>query len=376
MSDNTKKPSVSGKPVVCVALYSFDVGGSEKVGSSLIKHYVDCGLDVVCVSTRRMTGPLRKPIEECGVECLALGLDRYSRLARRFKRRRLIAWLEDRNVSVVHAHHFSVFGDIAGAAEAAGVSRTIVSEHSVNAVLKSWRFRKRVRGLARKATVCTAINGFVQETLCDVTGLPATRVPVIENGVDTDLFAPVEKPPPMDAVTVGWVGRLHPDKDLLNGLRAFELATRQTRGALRLLIAGDGEEMALGREFVQAANLEESVEFLGSVSDVVAVLHRCDFLVVSSRTEGTPLALLEALSCGLPVVATAVGGIPESVTPESAKLVPAQDRTALAEAIISLSEQPELRRQMGAAARHLALQRFSDRAMKDKYVQVLLGAEA
>ena len=358
---------------ICMALYSFDIGGSEVLGCGLIRRYLASGARVVCVSTRHGSGPLQQQLESLGVECLALGIEKHSRFARPLLKRKLAKWLRQNSVSTLHAQHFNVLADVFASAAAAGVERTIVTEHTAEPVLNDPAYRKVVRQLAPRVTGCTAINGTVQHAIMEVSGLTEDRVTIIENGVDVSRFAPSNVELPREPVTIGWVGRLHPDKDIANGLRAFAIAVGQAKSEMQLLIAGDGEQRAMAEELARELGIEQNVQFLGAVSDVTAVLRRCHFFLMSSRTEGTPLAMLEAMSCGLPLIATSVGGIPESVTRETAELVPAEDPVSLGGAIAGLADDQGRQSRMGQAARAIVVSRYSDSAMSKRYVNLVVG---
>jgi glycosyltransferase involved in cell wall biosynthesis len=141
---------------------------------------------------------------------------------------------------------------------------------------------------------------------------------------------------------------------------------------LTMLVAGDGARRAAREQ--QAATLglgPEQVRFLGFRSDVPDFLAAADFFTLPSLTEGLPLSVLEAMSHGLPTVATAVGGIPELVTEGvHGRLVPVKDSAALAAAFQEVSTHPELRQSWGAAARHRVETEFSFERMTNDYMQL------
>jgi glycosyltransferase involved in cell wall biosynthesis len=129
---------------------------------------------------------------------------------------------------------------------------------------------------------------------------------------------------------------------------------------LAVLVIGDGREReaieALGKQFM----LEGMLKFLGSRSDVDRLLQAADFFVLPSDTEGLPMSLLEAMSHGLPIVATRVGGIPELIGDRvEGLLVPSGDASALARAILELYEQQPLRERLGVAALARCANEFS-----------------
>jgi glycosyltransferase involved in cell wall biosynthesis len=117
----------------------------------------------------------------------------------------------------------------------------------------------------------------------------------------------------------------------------------------------------------KAMQLSEDVIFTGIRQDVPNILGLLDVFVLPSLWEGLPIALLEAMAAGLPVVATAVGGTPEVVVEgETGFLVPPRDPEALAEAILRLLREPDLRRRMGEAGRKRVAEHFSVEQMVQK----------
>jgi glycosyltransferase involved in cell wall biosynthesis len=181
------------------------------------------------------------------------------------------------------------------------------------------------------------------------------RAVVIHNGVETLPPRPArhgDEPPLLLSVT-----RLKAPKDGRTLARALR---RLEPGSYRAAIVGDGPD----REAV-AAELGDAGALLGERDDVAERLAQADVFVLSSRSEGLPLAILEAMAAGLPVVATAVGGIPELVADgETGLLVPPGDADALAGALRRLVADPGLRRRLGEAARARVEERFSLTAMR------------
>jgi len=366
-------PADKERTVVCVALYCFDVGGSEMLAAVLIRHFLDRGATVIALATRRGDGPLRRRFESWGVECLALDLEGVNRVSRWLRKRRLAGWFGRHRVDVIHVHHFSVLSDVLQAAGRAGVRRTVVTEHTSDVMRNDAGFRRVVERLAPRVTVCTAINTEVRRAIAEASGLDEDRIPVIENGVDVERFSPPQQAPGTPPVRIAWLGRLHPHKDVMTGLEAFAVAVRGSGTGLHLAIAGDGPDMSKARQYVVDNDLVQNVELLGGIEDVPELLRGCHVFLMSSRTEGTPLAMLEAMACGLPVVATAVGGIPGNVTPDTAVLAPAGDAAALAEALLEVTEDPARRVSMAQAARSLAVERYSAEGMKARYADVVLA---
>jgi glycosyltransferase involved in cell wall biosynthesis len=171
------------------------------------------------------------------------------------------------------------------------------------------------------------------------------------------------------------VGRLAPPKDaatLIDALAALP------PGLCTATLVGDGRERAELEARIAVAGVADRVELVGDRDDVPEQLARADVFVLSSRSEGAPMSILEAMAAGLPVVASAVGGVPELVADgQTGLLVAAGDSAALAGALRRLLEDPPLRARMGAAGAARVRERFSApahaRAHLDVYARELVA---
>lgn len=194
------------------------------------------------------------------------------------------------------------------------------------------------------------------------------KLAVVHNGIDPRPFlegggAPLREELGLEgSVVLTFVGRLAPPKDPLTLLEAVKTLPKGV-----LLVVGDGELKPPVEEYVREHGLEEKVRLLGERSDVLRILASSDVFVLSSRWEGLPYTIIEAMMARLPVVSTRVGGVPELVEDGvTGFLVPAEDPPALAEALQTLLDDPELRRRMGEAGREKALREFTlDRMLRE-----------
>jgi glycosyltransferase involved in cell wall biosynthesis len=169
---------------------------------------------------------------------------------------------------------------------------------------------------------------------------------------------------PEDLLIVS-VARLEPQKNPLRLIEAF--AEASASAPAHLLMAGEGSLLDACRSAAARAGIAGRVRFLGPRQDIPELLAACDLFALASDWEGAPVALIEAMAAGLPVVATAVGGVPDLVADEAGGvLVPPGDTAALALALAALARDPVRRRQMGEAARRRAAL-FEARAMIDSY---------
>jgi glycosyltransferase involved in cell wall biosynthesis len=158
---------------------------------------------------------------------------------------------------------------------------------------------------------------------------------------------------------IGTVGRLEPVKDQVTLLYAFKIILQQFPNS-KLVITGDGSLASVLKNTAASLRISNSVLFLGLRDDILELLGTMDIFVLPSISEGTSCTLLEAMSCGLPVVATNVGGNPELVLDnETGVLVPKQDSKKLSHAIITLLTNSDLRTKMSLSGRERIVQGFS-----------------
>jgi glycosyltransferase involved in cell wall biosynthesis len=346
--------------IVALVVLSLGLGGQERLVVRMAHGLRARGHDPHVV-TLTPGGALRADLEGIRIhEVLRRdGFDPtlYAKLWRCFRQIR---------ADVVHTHNAAPLVYAAPAARLAG-ARSIHTKHG------DFRYPKRTLQLARIAS--RAVHHFVAVSP-ETAGAarrnerPA-RVVVIENGIPLDVF---QSPPagarervraelglPLDAHVVGSVGRLVPEKDFPLLVRAMAPVLGEK---MRLVIAGDGP----ARSEIEAAIPENVCPFVvltGARRDVPSVLAAFDVFASSSRTEGLPLAIPEAMSAGLPVVATAVGGVPGIVPPETGRLVQHGDAIALNDAILAtLADASE----KGAAARAYASARFGEDRMMNEYL--------
>jgi glycosyltransferase involved in cell wall biosynthesis len=199
-------------------------------------------------------------------------------------------------------------------------------------------------------------------------GVTAGQLSCHPNGVDTEAFRPRPRPAdgvraalgvPADAPLVGFVGRLSPEKGPDVFLRAALLAHAKLPAA-HFVFVGDGPLAPMLREDVARFRIGDRVHFAGVRRDIPAVLNDLDLLVSSSHSEAMPLAVMEAMASGLPVVATRVGGLPDMVAHgESGWLVAPGDFEDIAARVRQVLAAPGELARMAAAARARAVEKMS-----------------
>lgn len=208
-------------------------------------------------------------------------------------------------------------------------------------------------------------------------GVPEARAVTVHEGIDLGRVAAA--PPaklheefwlPHHAPIVGNVAALVPHKGQKHLIEAAALVVRQVPDA-RFVIAGQGELQAALEKQIKDHHLEKHVLLAGFRPDVLSVHQAFDLFVMSSVTEGLGTSLLDAMAAGKAIVATEAGGIPEVVVNgTTGLLVPPRDHEAMAQAIVTLLKDDDLRRRMGAAGLARAREHFSAERMVQETLRV------
>ncbi|HVP58508.1 MAG TPA: glycosyltransferase [bacterium] len=345
---------------------SLAAGGAERnlyyLAPAMAKSKLSYG--ICCLAER---GQFADEVEQAGVPVHALGFRRRHALVSTVKLARL---MRSHRVRVVHTHLYEpgVFGRIA--AWLAGVPVIITHEHG-KTTWKKWYHRWFERLAIKRTDLRIAVSGDIRDLRLRHEHTPPAKIVVIGNAVGPSRFeaaAGVRESKRAelglgDAFVVGTVGRMVVAKsyDLLVRV-AREVCRR--RADMRFLLVGDGplrEELTRLRD---SLGIADKVSFLGTRTDIPEFLAAIDLYVLTSQREGLPISLLEAMLAAKPIIATAVGGIPEAVN-EGAEglLVEPGNEAALTEAILALADDPIKRRAMGERARAKARGQYSPEAV-------------
>src|SRR5262249_43043709 len=237
-----------------------------------------------------------------------------------------------------------------------------LTHHSMN-TWRPWHHRLLGRLADRKADAVIAVSTNIADTLAR----GGVRPRVIPNGVavPATAWAPAGIAAaraalgvPRTAYLVNFVGRFNTDK---NPLLFLDVAARVAArcATAHFLLVGDGPLRDAVEARVRALGLEERVTLAGFRTDAVDLHYAADVLTLTSDSEGAPLVVLEAMARSRPVVATEVGDVPLQILEgETGFIVPPRDTARFADALVAL-ENPELRAQLGRAARERVQQRFS-----------------
>jgi len=209
-------------------------------------------------------------------------------------------------------------------------------------------------------------------------GFQSSRVGVIHNGIDPGRPATVADRNHgrrslglrTDAFVFGTVARLDPVKDLETMLNAFSRCLEQL-GDCTLVVVGDGPERGRLGKLALALGVQKRVVFLGHRDDVRTLLPGFDLYLNSSITEGISITLLEAMSAGVPVIASRVGGTPEIIdTTDLGLLFQSRSSVELSDAMLRLGTDPEFRNRLSRDGRRRVCEHFALSSMARRYVDV------
>ncbi|HPQ68791.1 MAG TPA: glycosyltransferase family 4 protein [bacterium] len=227
------------------------------------------------------------------------------------------------------------------------------------------------RAMRKQAARVITVASFLKDLLV-AHHVPGEKIEVVANGIPDrapdarerfDNRTRLELPP--DAPTVAFIGRLEPVKDPLAFVELAKHIVAQ-RPQARFVVAGDGPLMGEMRERVLAEHLLPAFRFLGFVENVEPLLAACDLVAVTSRSEGVPFVILEALRAGRPVVAPPVGGLPEMLGGLPGMLAEDRSVEALAAKVLAMLDDAPQRHALGEMARQRFLARFTARQMAER----------
>jgi len=349
---------------------TLNIGGQERLILNLSRELARRGHDVHVISLTP-GGELRREFDGIPVH----DVTRTSR-ASGLVFLRMAAMLRSLGPDVVHTHNQAPFVYAATTARLVGVRRVVHTKHGESGYVgKASAF---ARANVQLLSAFVAVSEETAEVARTREHVPRRVLRVIPNGIPLEAFAPnaeararvrAEHGIPEDAFVVGSVGRLVPEKNYALCVRAMApLLGEKTR----LLLVGEGKS----RGEIEAQipkDLAKYVVLAGARSDVPAQLAAMDAFTLTSDTEGLPLAVAEAMSCALPVVATRVGALASIVPDSVGALVDAGDAASLTREYRKLRDDLGLRKRRAEAARNYAHERFSLERMTDAYLRLYEG---
>ncbi len=368
---------------ILTSLFPPSLGGIQTQTVALARGLAELGTEVHVVTRPAPGRPARE--DGGGFTVHRAGLSRggpAATLAYVALAARVVASLGAR-VSVLHAQQLLSPASVALVSGRLRRTPFVVASHASGAVgdlaalaRQGPLGRVRFEALRRHAAAFVAVSVPIREELARA-GVPEARIRSIPNGVDTRRFAPADGeerhrlrhalglPPVPIAI---YTGRLAPEKGVDLLLDAWAVVRRAGEPGL-LCLVGDGADRAPLELRARDLGIVGAVRFTGAVADVASWLRAADAFVLPSRQEGLSVALLEAMACGLAVVATAVGGSGEAAG-DAAVLVPPRNAEALGDALLRVLVDPSRARALGERARRRAVDRFEILQVARRYVEL------
>lgn len=369
-------------PTIAEGLFTYRIGGSERVGVDLAVEFTRRGYQVVCFAFHDSDGPMRAELERSGIRCVDMNYDKFSGIG--ILRRAHYLWacwrmLRRERIRALHVHHTGSLILCGIPARLARVKRIVMTEHGLDQLKEQPEYRRSAAYYCRCASDITVVEPAQAEYFHTQLGVSAEKLHYVANGIR---LPPMRTPACVararqtlrlspDVFAYFYVGRLSPEKDLRTLLAAFAALPVDVLGRSRLYLVGDGSERESLEARRDALGLTDRATFLGARSDVPEILMAADAFVMSSTTEGLPMVLLEAMAAGVPCVATAVGGIPKLFEDDRGILVPPQDAARLADAMASLARSPELAERLVANALQNLQKNHAFGPIVDQYLHIL-----
>jgi glycosyltransferase involved in cell wall biosynthesis len=393
----------NGQLTVMQIIRNLDIGGAQEVVRTLAAYLPAAGCRVVVCTFK--DGPLREEIERLGVPVVVLPDRRHSVVAlpkfireMLLLRRALVDVVRKHDVDVVQTHLLRVLDFLVLTLRyGSGLRLVFWTVHNYNFTLRADQVRRHrwllgpkrlgyrllYRLAARWVDGLVAVSDEVETAILESIGSIRDKIAVICNGVDTARYQrPIDRARvrrelelPEDAWLMALVGTMKPQKGhrlLIEALRT--VAPRFPD--LHVLFVGDGEARAELEAQASASGVAERIHFLGSRGDVPDLLSACDSFVLPSLWEGLPMALIEAMASGLPVIASDVSGTKQvMIDGDTGLLVPPGDPGALGQAIVALLSDPARARAMGVAARRRVEVAFSAKKQAEEHMELYRRAE-
>jgi len=363
------------------------VGGAERQIQQLAPRLQARGFEV-CIVTRHETGLSRFEIID-GVSVYRLACPGPKPLAAVFYIWSAVRLLSKLRPDLIHAH------EILSPASAALLAKHFQGCPVIVKILRGgirgdiYKLKRGPFWIQRFHILCQSVDSFIVisheiDQELSALGVPSNKRTFIPNGVNTEAFAPVPDSLkkhlrtklrlPLDGALVVYLGRLTAEKRVDHLLRIWPDIRVEFPQAQLLIIGTGAEEAQLRAQSVSVPG----VQFTAQVNNPMRYLQAADLFVLPSATEGLSNSLLEALSSGLPVLATSVGGTPDVISHgENGYLIPPDDLPALRSGLMTLLADATLRARLGAGGRQRILTNFSldSVAMRlDALYHSLLGA--
>lgn len=295
----------------------FGLAGAETMCENLTYELIKLGHDVTVISMYDYHSAITERLEKSGIDVRYLGkkLGLDISMIPRIKK-----ILKEVGADVVHTHRNCAQYAVP-AAMLAGVKHRIHTVHNV-AEKENGKLARKLNKFFFKHChlIPVALSELIRDSIVLEYGINKDKIPVIYNGIDLSKCVPKTDYSVYGNFKILHIGRFSEQKNHVGLLRAFEIFHDKYSDS-ELWLIGDGEKKTEIENYVNENNLTSNVKFLGLQSEVHGFLHNADMFTLPSNYEGIPMTLIEAMGTGLPIVATAVGGVPDMLDNNNSILV-------------------------------------------------------
>ena len=346
---------------------SFVLGGAETMCENLLYALNDNGVESFAVSLYDYRSSITERLEKAGIKIIYLskrkGLDLrvVSQLTRIFKKEK---------PDIIHTHLYTSQYAIP-AAILAKVKGLIHTVHSAEYRECGLMFRWFSKYLYRYFNVVpVTLSELIRETIVEQYQLKKENIPVIFNAIDLSKCRTKASYEILNSFKIIHIGRFNEVKNHRMLIKVFASFCKMYPDSCFELI-GDGNLEEPCKIYANELEIDNHVVFHGACADVHEFLSDADVFVLPSLCEGIPLTVIEAMGSGMPIVATAVGGVPDMITDEVNGLLVSVDEKELLDALCRLRDEKELRERLGRSALSFSV-KFSADNMAKKYISEYL----
>ncbi len=343
----------------------FGLAGAETMCENLSYELMRQGDDVMIISLYEYHSAITERLEKKGIKVFYLdkkpGLD-FSMIGK------MIKIFKSEKPDVIHTHRY-VMQYAIPAAIIAGVKHRVHTVHNI-AQKENTNVARKVNNLFYKFAhvIPVALSEEVQKTIVEEYHIDSKNIPVILNGIDLSKCIVKTNYEVNDYFNILHIGRFSEQKNHIGLIEAFSIFVKKHPNAILSLI-GDGEKKEEIQQLVIEKGISDKVKFLGIKSNVYSYLNKADVFILPSIYEGVPMTLIEAMGTGLPIIATAVGGVPDMLRNDEEGLLVSADVTKISNALTIMAQSYEKRKRFGVNAKSRSLL-FSSKHMTEKYKEV------
>lgn len=348
------------KVVLCIP--TLGIGGAEKFVVDLATQIDKTAFDVTVAITRiNMDSNFKNVLTKNGIRIVDLSGKNYLGMLRK-----QVAFLKKERPDIVHTNIGSVLHLMLATRLVPVPVKLFTMHNQAEYILGEKKRKKWIYKMAFTLFGYTpvAICDNIAQSIIDAFGLKASKIRKVNNGVDLSRFVPAQKTGKEKIVEIITTGTMYPVKNHSALIDAFS-SLHKNYPNTRLTILGSGQMRDELEQKVVQLGLAEVVSMPGIQKNVCAYLQKADIYVSASKTEGLPLSILEAMACGLPIVATDAGGTVDIVkSGVNGIVVPRNNTKALEDALVAMIEDPQLRSTCGAESLRIVQNWSIDRCVQ------------